>query len=661
MLDTPWTNGSLPFSFVYGDKSSAELLPKWNRTESHEPFEGGAVRVLEWKDPTTGLRVTARVRTFAEAAATDWVLEIANGGSHDSPLVSDVLVLDAPWPLPKDRTVVIHRTRGSLCQVDDFLPLDDALSAGGRIEYTPVGGRSSNGVMPFMNVEIGGRPGKQAHGGFERPAVTPSGFVLAIGWSGQWKASFRHADGRLQVTAGMERVALRLHPGESFRTPRVLVVPWQGTDAFEGNNLLRRLILRHYTPRDRSGEVHMPPIAHMRQLVYYFTGQVTEEDHLKAVERAHDLGIEAFWVDALWYGGGSGADVDWATQVGTWKIRTDRFPRGLKPIADAAHARGMKFVLWFEPERVFAGTEIAREHPEYLLRKPGDERTFLLDLGNPAARKHILELVSGMIREVGIDVYRQDFNMEPLPYWQAADKPDRIGMHEIRHIEGLYALWDELRARHPGLSIDNCASGGRRIDLETTSRSYPLWRSDYTDAPALHAGYSLQIGAQCQVGGLSRWVPLHTAAVWTFAPYDFRSSLATGVIPYMDIRAADYPTEAAKAAFRELKRLRPFWLGDFRTLVPLTASAHDWAAYQCHRQDLAAGFAVFLRRHESPYPTCSAALRWIEPGAAYDVRMSPDYTQAPPVRMSGAELASLAVTIGERPGSLLVEYRRADV
>jgi len=111
----------------------------------------------------------------------------------------------------------------------------------------------------------------------------------------------------------------------------------------------------------------------------------------------------------------------------------------------------------------------------------GDDRTFLLDLGNPDARRHVLELVSGMISEVGIDVYRLDFNMEPLEYWRSTDEPDREGMHEIRHVEGLYALWDELRARHPGPAIDNCSSGGRRNDLETISRSYPRWRSDYTD------------------------------------------------------------------------------------------------------------------------------------------------------------------------------------
>ncbi|MFH1008476.1 MAG: glycoside hydrolase family 36 protein [Candidatus Latescibacterota bacterium] len=656
-----WSGEQLPFSFLYGGRHSSAFLHEWRFWESAESAEGGSIRLMNWRDPQTALRVCARVRSFAQVGGTEWVFTFSDEGAADTPMIADILPLDASLPWTKGDRVIIHRTRGSLCHVDDFLPIDDELRPGGCIEYAPVGGRSSDGIMPFMNIELGKPFGPQAHGGFRMPDASPSGFMLAIGWSGQWKAGFRRTDDALQVSAGMERTALRLHPGESIRTPRILVVPWNGRDEQEGYNRLRRLILDHYTPKNGSGEPIMPPIAHMRQLVYYFTGQATEEDHLLAAERAHELGIEALWVDALWYGGGSGPGVDWASQVGTWKVRADRFPRGLKPIADAAHKRGMKFVLWFEPERVFVGTEIQREHPDYLLRKPGEERTFLLDLGNPAARRHVMDLVSGMIASAGIDIYQQDFNMEPLPYWREADEPDRVGMHEIRHIEGLYAFWDELRSRHPGLAIDNCASGGRRIDLETTARSFPLWRSDYTDVVALHEGYSLQIGAQCQVSGLSRWVPLHTGAVWTFAPYDFRSSMAAGVIPYMDIRAADYPAEAAMAAFGELKRLRPYWRGDFWSIVPLTVAAHDWAAYQCDRQDLDAGFAVFLRRHESPYPTCHAVLRGIDEAATYEARMSPTFEQVPPVLLAGADLARLQVSIADRPGSLLVEYRRVEV
>src|SRR5512136_3398137 len=124
-----------------------------------------------------------------------------------------------------------------------------------------------------------------------------------------------------------------------------------------------------------------------------------------------------------------------------------------------------------------------------------------------------------MIEEVGIDVYRQDFNMEPLRYWQEADEPERVGMHEIRHVEGLYALWDELRARHPGLAIDNCASGGRRIDLETVSRSYALWRSDFQDIGVLNLPNPLgtsAIASQVQTIGLGLYVPFSTNALYSF-------------------------------------------------------------------------------------------------------------------------------------------------
>ena len=54
-------------------------------------------------------------------------------------------------------------------------------------------------------------------------------------------------------------------------------------------------------------------------------------------------------------------------------------------------------------------------------------------------------------------------------------------MTEIEYVMGLYRMWDEIMERFPYIFIDNCASGGRRIDLETNMRSIPMWRSDYND------------------------------------------------------------------------------------------------------------------------------------------------------------------------------------
>ncbi len=93
-------------------------------------------------------------------------------------------------------------------------------------------------------------------------------------------------------------------------------------------------------------------------------------------------------------------------------------------------------------------------------------------------------------------------------------------------------------------------------------------------------------------------------------------------------------------------------------MLPLTVSAHDWCAWQFHRQDLAAGIAILLRRHESPFPTMGVKLKCILPAAEYEVSLSADYRESPCRRMKGSELAQISVTIPETPGSLLLRYRQ---
>ena len=422
----------------------------------------------------------------------------------------------------------------------------------------------------------------------------------------------------------------------------------------------------------------MPPSAQCLQAYYYLTGEAGEQLEMTALPKAASLGAEAYWIDACWYGKGGG----WAEEVGSWVVNRDRFPRGLKPIADAAHKAGMKFVLWFEPERVRPGSLLAEEHPEFLLSSEERPDNLLLNLGMGEARKYITDLVSQLITDSGVDIYRQDFNFDPLCYWRSADAPDRAGMTEIRYVEGHYELWDELRRRHPGLWIDNCASGGRRIDLETLSRSLPLWASDFTDVVGLPHGMGLHVGDQCINAGLARWVPLFGGGVWNFTPYGTRGQIIGGftfgfhiprdayagddtdaVVEYGDVLGMgktllgdEFPLADARAAIAEWKSLRPFFLGDFHLLLPLSVSHHDWCAYQFHRRDLGGGFAMFLRRHRSPFPAMNVELKCIHPAAPYEVSLSGGYRESSRKRMSGEDLSRLTVTVPEMPGSLLLRY-----
>lgn len=649
-------------SFNYGGRPSADFLEGWDRQVADHQFPAGSQRIISYLDPITHLEVTLRALTYRDFPAVDWVVELENKGIADTPLLEDILPLDLSTGILPQERLRLHTARGSSCQVDDFLPLDSDLLPDQSWTAAPVGGRSSNGALPFINF--------QRKGG---------GVVLGIGWSGQWMVMARRTQDSLRLEAGMRRTSLSLHPGEKIRTPRILLLLWEGSDPDIGNNTLRQLLAAHYLPR-LNGQLVQPPVAQTLQFYFYLTGQAGESYEMAALPKVASLGAEAYWIDACWYGGQG----EWWEEVGTWEVNRKKFPNGLKVISDAARQAGMKFVLWFEPERVRPNSRLRQEHPEFLLASDADPNNFLFNLGSPQARAFMTDLISGLIDENGVDIYRQDFNFDPLPYWQTADLPDRIGMTEIRYVEGHYAFWDELLRRHPGLWIDNCASGGRRIDLETLSRSLPLWPSDFSDTIGLRFGLDLHVGDQVINAGLARWIPLFGGGVWNFTPYGTRGQIIGGFTFGMTIDHAnfpadntaeiirpndlmgrgktllddDFPMEAARAAIAEWKSIRPFFLGDFYLLLPLTASNHDWCAWQLHRPDLSAGVALFMRRHQSPFSSMEVSLRSIDPGARYQVSLSLGYDQVTGHIMYGYALAKQVITINDKPGSVLLRYTK---
>ena len=281
----------------------------------------------------------------------------------------------------------------------------------------------------------------------------------------------------------------------------------------------------------------------------------------------------------------------------------------------------------------------------------------MLNLGDPAAREFLTAFIAGRIAEYGLGCYRQDFNIDPLPFWQAADAPDRQGISEIRYIEGLYAFWDGLLAKHPGLLIDNCASGGRRIDLETVGRATPFWRTDGPRDPIAH---------QCHTYGLLPWVPLSaTSQDRATDDYEFRSSMCSalclnwwvaGDVPAERI-PADFPFDWARRTLEQYRKLREFYYGDYYPLTPYSQARDVWLAYQLDRPDRGEGLVVALRRPDSPYETARFVLRGAAPDAQYLVTNLDSGEQH---RLSGSELGreGLPVLIRQHPGSALVTYRK---
>jgi alpha-galactosidase len=224
-------------------------------------------------------------------------------------------------------------------------------------------------------------------------------------------------------------------------------------------------------------------------------------------------------------------------------------------------------------------------------------------------------------------------------------------MTEIRYVEGHYEMWDELRARHPGLLIDNCASGGRRIDIETCSRSVPLWRSD-TSCSAGHPEWN-----QSQTWGLSLYIPLHTACGWTPEPYDFRSSATGGAVCQWDYLNPAFPMDLAKATIAEIRANQPYWYGDFYPLTPCSTTTDHWIAYQFHRPDLDARIALAFRRKDSIYPAITMTLHGLRSDGQYKVEFIGDNRHITTKQMTGKELMSdYELRLAKKGSSLLIRY-----
>ncbi|HGE71507.1 TPA: alpha-galactosidase [Candidatus Poribacteria bacterium] len=633
-LISRFTKGVIPpFSFIYDGKPSSSFIKDWRFEQGSGQIDDVKKKhIFTYVDTKTGLRIWCKCETFLDFPAIEWVLTFENSGSEDTPIIEDIQAIDTIWNYENSGEVILHRALGSSASRSDFAPVDDIMQTNNEIKLTTVGGRSSNTtVFPFFNIEA---PGE--------------GLMLAIGWSGQWTISFmKNEENGVKIRSGMELTHLKLRKGEKIRTPRILLLFWEGEDRMIGHNTFRQFMLKHHTLHRDDKPVTAPlassggPACQAPLPGFEEFNKATEHNQIALAERYRQFGLdtEYFWIDAGWYEG------HWPNGVGNWFPRKDGFPNGLRAVSDALAKLDFKLLVWFEPERVHQGTWIDREHPEWVLKLPGNPNG-LLNLGNPEALKWLTDHISGMIEKEGISLYRQDFNIDPLPFWRAYDEPDRQGITEIRYIEGLYAFWDELLARKPDLVIDNCASGGRRIDLETSSRSIPLWRTDYH--------YFEPNGYQCHTYGINFYLPTSSTGNGYPDTYSFRSSINSGVVLGWNLYLPDFPVEKARKLIAEFKKIRPLFYGDYYPLTAYSIEDDVWMAYQFHREDMKQGMIMAFRRPKCQINSINVKLKGLSPESNYKVTFEDDGTTK---TISGKDLMSgIDLTISDAGGSLLITY-----
>jgi alpha-galactosidase len=659
----------LPFSFVYDKQPSNALLTAWTKKTETKQLDGARTqRTFSWTDPKSGLEVSLVAVDYAEFPVIEWTAYFRNRGKLDTSILENIQPLDTAVPLTENGLPMVLYSKG--CGgMDTYSLQKKTMNQLDSFSISNEGGGKTVETVPFFDILMAKR-----------------GLIGAVGWPGQWSISIsRPTDAAIMVGAGMKKTHLSLHPAEEIRTPQILLLPWVG-DYVNGHNMLRRHVLKYHTPQ-YDGKPVVLPISHGGW------GGMKTSTALRLVEQISNekIGYENFWMDAGWYGTDRKVDEfqvfgneDWFLYAGNWRVNKVPHPNGLRPISDAAHAKGMTFLLWFEIERAVVGMPLTIEHPEWFIGEVGVnfeghvDRPFvkyrLLNMGNPQARRYMIDWASEFITTQGIDIFRQDCNFAVSPFWSLADARDRQGMTEIRYVEGLLEFWDELRRRHPHLILDITQRG----DLETISRAVDLTRADYPVSPDADP-----IGNQISTQGLAYWRP-HFGTCMQTRPrntYHFRSAFSPGLSFSLfnaagtreqvgDFVRADFPFDWLRIMVQQLKRVRPYYYGDYYPLSPCSTKADcaaeaseegsaavEWAAWQFNRPEQRDGIVQAFRRNKCEAASKVFRLKGLDPNSQYEIT---NLDSEGSMTISSKELMEngLTVKIKDKPGAAVIAYER---
>jgi len=210
----------------------------------------------------------------------------------------------------------------------------------------------------------------------------------------------------------------------------------------------------------------------------YFDHDLTRLSEL--VDRAAEIGVERVVLDDGWFLGRR----DDSAGLGDWLVDEDVWPDGLAPLVDHVRRRGMQFGLWVEPEMVNLDSDLARQHPDWVLGPSaglgGSSRhQYVLDIAKPQAFDHLVSSISALVDRYSVDFLKWDHNRELHEAVHRIPDGDRPAVRD--QTLALYALLDEIRRRRPGIEIESCSSGGGRVDLGVLEHTDRIWTSDCND------------------------------------------------------------------------------------------------------------------------------------------------------------------------------------
>ena len=305
-------------------------------------------------------------------------------------------------------------------------------------------------------------------------------WAMQLACPSSWQMEIRRKDDCLNMMASLAdgdfgHWMKTVRPGERFETPEAILTAGMGSVDAVSQRLLT--VQRRNMPRP---EAELPVMFNEYCTTW---GNPTHANLKRIAECLDGRGTEFLVIDAGWYRKpGEG----WSDFGGDWiPEEKEMFPEGLKATADMIRAHGMKPGLWFEPETCAPGSDLFRRE-DLLLKRDGrvidtDGRRFL-DLRKEEVHAYLRERVAGLLKRCGFEYIKIDYND---CIGMGCDDPDSIGEGLRRNMQGTLRFFRELREAVPGLTIENCSSGGHRLEPSLMAVSDMASFSDAHECPEI--------------------------------------------------------------------------------------------------------------------------------------------------------------------------------
>jgi len=283
------------------------------------------------------------------------------------------------------------------------------------------------------------------------------------------------------------RVMMGIHPhqfqwnlnaNESFQAPEVVIV--YSNEGLNGMSQVFHQLYRQHLIRDPWKQEERPVLINNWEATYF---DFNEEKLVHIAKSAKDLGIELFVLDDGWFGKRN----DDTSSLGDWYEDEDKLPNGLESLASKLKELDLKFGLWFEPEMINPVSQLYKEHPDWIVGRPGEHlvfgrNQFVLDFSRPEVVDYLYEKMSGIIRKTKLSYIKWDMNRNITDAYSSALSQEQQGEFFHRYILGVYDLYEKLTSEFPDVLFESCAGGGGRFDPGMLYYAPQAWTSDDTDA-----------------------------------------------------------------------------------------------------------------------------------------------------------------------------------